>query len=296
MKKVWISIFTISIALNGFGQDDCYRYINQQTNVINTTGILKFLGKAAGVVDAIAGTNLSSLTNSTNKLKELDILQYNACIAMKNLKDPKGLEQEAINQLNQFKKMLGILENDGIIPANTTKSISQSAPTPKSTVEETGKEPCDSEDFKSDKDFIRATGTGWHIDKTEGIREARIAALENLTFQVEVTLNSVTETYSYTKKNTSIEFEKHTQTITREITKQTLSGVVIACNGKCVPGNRQNNTLDCYIALEISREDVLKSAYNKLQQDKQVKEVLPDYREFKETFDRMMNEWNNKGE
>ncbi len=312
MKKVLLtSALAIGIALSSFGQK-CTKFIDYQNKTINTKGLnMKLLGQPIGVGE----TSVVPLYRTADKeLQRLDMLQYNLCEQLKNIKIDFLRDKLTTQYTNLLMKMMKLQEPasdiavadntktansepkeevaEGIVKETTVDNGTTPAPSPKPAKEEVNIDAqyCDGSEFQSNENFIRATGYGWSMDKTNAKREARTAGLEDLAISIEVTVKALTDSYCENEKiNVSEEFRSRLENMTRTSVNQTISGVTIVCE-KYVR-NPKNNNWECHLALEVSKENVLKGIYNKMRQDAEGKKTVSNYESFKQTFDEVMKEY-----
>ena len=140
----------------------------------------------------------------------------------------------------------------------------------------------------STKGTIRGFGMESSMDAQIAKRAARTAALEELASKIEITVKSVTEDYFLrTQKNLTEEIEKRLEGKTQTSVNKTLTRYTTACEK--FTQNKSTKKYSCYIALEINEENVLKPIYQELQQDAELKPVLPNYEKFAKTFNDVMN-------
>jgi len=112
MKKKYflISVMAISLTLNGFSQD-CDKYLNQQTKVVNTKGmVVKVLGRTA---DVVLGTNFSLLTRSIDQLQMLDNMQHQACLKLQTVKNEFARESQEARIEQTLAEMVKLINQSG---------------------------------------------------------------------------------------------------------------------------------------------------------------------------------------
>ena len=309
----------LSLSLNSFGQD-CDKYLNKQTNAVNTKGIvLKAIGR---LVDGIVGTSFSKLSGPAgDQLQMLDAMLYNTCLQLQTAKNEfvrENMDEKTRNIALEMLKLLKqqgsltpadvkLLAENGVIdpsesggndtpapiipqptpsppPANGDEVAPPVLPTPSggsfNTV--TSTLPCTQFATTAATDpFFRARAFETHRDPQIGNGIAYTVALEKLAKSVEVSINSTIDYFvsSVGEDTESKDFKQNTNTIV----EQTLRGVRIVCE------EYQENTTTqrwrCFVALEISKDDVLKNVHGALKRDKQLDKALPNYEKFKKTVE-----------
>jgi len=327
-KFLIISAMAVSLSLNVFSQN-CLKFVDYQNKTINTNGInLRIFGQSVGV----GATNVAPIMReASDKLQKLDLLQYNICEQLKNIKTDfmrEKLQAQYTNllmQMMQLQQMEGsgggispqpptVAQNNTAVPNPSSEQQAEKekkadeppapAPTPNPTPSPTPNPifddinmdvdisfPC--EDFAvSPPGQIRAFGMETSIDAQIARRAARTAALEELASKVEITVKSVTADYFLrTQRGLDEELEKRIEGRTETSVNKTLQGYRTVCER--TTQNRQTGRYSAYIALEISEDSVLRPVFDDLQQDPEIRNALPNYERFKQTFDEIMKELEN---
>jgi DNA-binding Lrp family transcriptional regulator len=321
-KIIFVGAITGCLSLNCFGQD-CDKYLNKQTNVINTKGIVvKVLGK---IVDITAGTNFSKFTGgASDQIQMLDVLQYNTCMQLQTAKNEfvrENLEEKARNTMTEMLKLLTqtgsltpdvvkiLAENGAIEPSSiggdtTTPVTPQPAPTPPATGDDVATPvmpktqyvtvvfPC--QPFSGSGDgVIRARAMESHSDPQIAKSIAMVVALEELASKIEVTVNSVTEYYVRAVLGDNEETMKDFKRQTKLTVNQTLRGYRTVCEE--YRQNTATQKYQCFIALEINEEAALKPIFDGMKSDKQLSRALPNFEKFKKTYDEVMNFYEKTG-
>jgi hypothetical protein len=145
----------------------------------------------------------------------------------------------------------------------------------------------------SENNMIRARGMETHIDPQIAKSIATVVAIEELASKIEISVNSVTDYYFRSVSGDNEELGKDFKRQTKTTVNQTLRGYRIVCEEY-----RQNTTTQkyqCFIAVEISEENVLKPVYDDLKQNKSMAGVMPNYEKFKKTFDEVKKFYENTG-
>ena len=345
-KKIIITCaVALSLSLNCFGQK-CVKFIDYQNKTIDTKGInMKLFGQPMGAGES---TVTPVLRTADIKLQQLDLLQYNICEQLKNIKTDFMREKLQAQYMNLLMQMMKLQQSDGatqqqlaqeLITGNMTGSTQplpevvenneaapvpdpspspQPAPAPTPTPAPTPNPapvpapvpapapavwdddildvdisfPCFGDDYTSAPGFIRASGMETSMDAQIAKRAARTVAVEELASKIEITVKSVTEDYFLrTQKGLNEEIEKRIEGKTQTSVNRTLNGYKTVCEKFTL--NRETKKYSCFVALEMSEDNVLRPVYNELQQDAEIKNALPNYEKFKSTFDEVMSTYEN---
>ena len=133
---------------------------------------------------------------------------------------------------------------------------------------------------------IRAFGVGNSMDRQLAEHIAHTVALEKLSSKVETTVNTLVKEYFLRiHENLTEEIEKRFSTNPLTV-DQTLPRHEIICKELM---ETSTGKISCYIAIETNEKKVLKPIYRKFQQDAELKNILPDYEEFAQAFNKIMN-------
>ena len=315
-KKLFLTnILSISFSLFCFGQE-CDRYLNQQTNVVNSKGVvLKILGKTA---DVILGTNFSSLY-STNELLALDIKQYEACMKLQKIKDEVNRERWEENLEKTLNKMVILINQSGTLPPDVVKQLvfngilpsqeqtnvtassletsaqttsvkvtnANDAPVPVLPKLNTGKwedeEPLPCQPQETDG-IIR--GFGWETDEDLQIARsmANMVALEHLASKIEVSIKS---TARYFMGKTGTEPKKDFGKEIETLVEQTVRGYRTVCEKH--QKNSQTQEYRYFVTLEINEDAILKPVHEMLKQDTELQKAMPNFEKFKNTFHELLD-------
>ena len=326
-KFMIIGIFAMSVTLSSFGQK-CVKFIDYQNKTINTKGLnMQIMGQPVGVgatevvpiqravsdrlqeLDLLQSVMCQQLNNAKKgAIRDQLQMQYtNLLMDMMSLLKNEGetesetanLSQKGNEQQNsngqQSKKEKKSSDNVTPTPNNdpTPKPVpnNDTKPKPKSNKIKVDL-PCKQCVIDAPDGVIRGSGSETSMDAGVAKKAARTAALEDLATQVEVAVSSVTQDYLLrTKKGASgkgmsEEVEKTLESGIEASVKTTLVGCKTICEEMFF--DEDENEYTCYIALEISKDNVLKSVFNEVKQNAEVKEAIPEYDKFKQNFNKMM--------
>ena len=321
-KNVILIVIAMMFSLSSFGQA-CDKYIDKQTNNVKTKGVvLKILGKTA---DAILGTNFSSLTQATDQLKILDNVQYQACLKLQEVQNEftqenlKAKVEQTVAEMAKLLNQSGALPpevveqlvDNGIIAPGQSKTVTQTTAPPSGIINaddvpvpilpvpapagswNTVTFPCQTFATTS-AGVIRARGMETSMDPQIAKSVANVIALEELASKIEVTVKSTTQYFiDQTKTNLSEELNsRFTRTIDLSV-NQTIRGYRNVCEE--YQENSATQKFRCYVAIEIDEDAVLKPVHDELAKETGLKDAVPNYKKFKETFNQVMNFYEKTG-
>ena len=308
MKKrlLLTGALSVGIALSGFGQDDCDKYLDKQSKVVKTGGIvLKLIGKVA---DVVLGTNFSSLSRP-DELQMLDNIQYETCMKLQTVKNEFNREnlEAKINQT--IIEMLKLVNESNALPSNVVeqlliKGINPSngnlpAP-PQNPVSITNANdvpvtvlpepegwnkiifPCQDVSVSS-AGVIRARGMESSMDPQIAKDIANTVALEELASKIEVAVKSTTQYFiDRTETKLNEELNKRFKRKIELSVEQTIRGYRTVCEE--YRQHSQTQKYQCFVALEINEDAVLKPIHDELQKETGLQKAVPNYQKFKDAF------------
>ncbi len=150
--------------------------------------------------------------------------------------------------------------------------------------------PCMKEGI-SDKTSFRSSSSSKSKDMAFAKDKALNSAKQILASLIGSTIQSVTDNYSASLNNEkSVSFKQAFESITKEIVNQQLKNVKIICE-KIV--KNKDGMYEAFVAVEISRMDLIDVISNKVIEDKQIG-VDFDKQKFLEIFDKEMENVENK--
>jgi len=146
--------------------------------------------------------------------------------------------------------------------------------------------PCTKEG-KSDKKHFRASSMATSTDLQLSKEKALLLAKQRLVTLIKSTTKSVTDRYINERGfSNASEVESKFENITREVANETLSNVVVVCEKSSVLDDGRYNA---FIAIEVSKDDVLTGMDRKLSGDKKL-QIDYDKKKFEETFNKEMEQ------
>lgn len=147
-------------------------------------------------------------------------------------------------------------------------------------------EPC--MEFESTADLIRARGIGEDFEQQLSVEMARTAAIEELGSQISTAVKSLVSNYKKSvRSNLSRESERRLEGMTQTEVDQT-NGFRIACRKTNTYVQNGERIFKTYMVIEINTDMLLKSIYDGIQQDEELK-VDSDYQSFKQEFNEHFN-------
>jgi hypothetical protein len=276
----------------------------------------------------ILGTNFSSLTNTaSSQLQMLDNLQYQNCLKWQTAKSEFTKENLEAKMEQTLAEMVKLLNQSGSIPPATVKELVLSgvldpdqarkdgivvdpaddriAPTPKNVDDvpvpilpvpakwETVTFPCQAQAMSS-AGVIRARGMESSMDPQIAKSIANVIALEELASKIEVTVKSTTQYFiDRTETNLNEELTKRFNRTIDVSVNQTIRGYRNTCEE--YRQHSQTQKYQCFVALEINEDAVLKPLHEELKKDPELTKAVPDFSKFKDTFNEVLNFYEKTG-
>jgi len=324
LRLLFAGFVIVSFSLSGFGQE-CDKYLNQQTKVVNTKGVVvKVLGK---ISDVVLGTNFSSLSRSIGELQMLDNIQYQACMKLQTVKSEFHRENLEATVGQTLTEMVKLMNQSGALPADVVTQLvangtiiqTNATPTPATATQatltvvtnaddvpvpilptpapagswNTVTFPCQANAVSSDG-VIRARGMESSMDPQIAKSVANVIALEELASKIEVTVKSTTQYFiDRTETNLSEELTKRFERKIDVSVNQTIRGYRNTCEE--YRQHSQTQKYQCFVALEINEDAVLKPLHEELIQEPGLQKAVPNYKKFKAAFNEALNFYEKTG-
>ncbi|MBS2212931.1 hypothetical protein KEM09_16045 [Carboxylicivirga mesophila] len=138
---------------------------------------------------------------------------------------------------------------------------------------------------RSDKKFFRASAMATSSDLSLAEEKALLNAKQRLVTLISSNTKSVTDRYVNEREfGDAAEFEQKFENLTREVADETINNIVVACQKKSVLPNGKYRG---FIAVEVSKDDVLNGINNKISQNQKL-QVDYDKAKFEEIFNQEM--------
>ncbi len=145
---------------------------------------------------------------------------------------------------------------------------------------------CSGPEFFTDEKNFRANNLGESMDQATAKKKALSNARAEMASAINTTVKSVIDNYVNSREmNNKEEVAERFEGLTREVVEQKLTGTKTICE-KMMKVNATGN-YKCYVAIELSAQDLLAAYNERLSKDDQLK-IDYDYEKFKETFDKEM--------
>ena len=160
----------------------------------------------------------------------------------------------------------------------------------KETIKQSGEvlfsTPCSGPEFYKSKDYFRASNFGESSDHVIAKKKALSNARASLASSINTTIKTVVDNYLKASEFNNIEeTEERYEALSREVVKQTLSGI----NTICEQSARTNEgKYKFYVAIELSAQDLVDKFNETLTKNETLK-IDYDYEKFKMTFEEEMS-------
>ncbi|UTW61560.1 hypothetical protein KFE98_16305 [bacterium SCSIO 12741] len=162
--------------------------------------------------------------------------------------------------------------------------------TPKKQGEVLIKQYCSGPDYFSDKKHFRSNAVGESMDQMTARKKALSEAKAKLAGDINTTMKVVGDNYVKSSEfNNKEEVLERFEENSRTVVNQSLTGIKTICEEFTkTPEGR----FKCYIAIELSGEDIASKYNERLSKDEYLK-VDYNYEKFKETFEKEMEKMEN---
>ncbi|MCL2328923.1 MAG: hypothetical protein FWC39_10495 [Bacteroidetes bacterium] len=144
--------------------------------------------------------------------------------------------------------------------------------------------PCAPMDYQSDKNFIRATGSGWSMDMQVANSSARQEVLKALGFKIGTSIKGLAvDNLARKQIQMTEEITKTLNEMTKNSYEHELASYKIICEK--YTKNPQTKNFTCYMAIEIEKDKLLRPIYQRLSAN-DILRIDDDYETFKKEFDK----------
>ena len=144
--------------------------------------------------------------------------------------------------------------------------------------------------YKTDKNFFRAVQSGTSPDMATAKKIAMVNAKSELASSIQTTVKVVTDNYtnqrSFANKQ---EFENKFEELSRQVTNQMLSNVVIM-DEKMLKD--ENDKYTSWLAIEMSKDEVLKNLTDQISKEEKLQIDFDKY-QYEKIFNQEMGKFNN---
>ncbi len=146
--------------------------------------------------------------------------------------------------------------------------------------------PCSGKEYRSDKDHLRALGTGYATSMQIARDKALVAARAELGTQVSALMKRVTDNYASSYEIGMDEESKGKfQDLTRQVVNQELNGTIVICDET---QRTQDGKFRCYVVVELVGTDLVNKVANSVKNDDKLR-IDYEYEKFKEEFEKEMS-------
>ncbi len=146
--------------------------------------------------------------------------------------------------------------------------------------------PCAGKEYRSDKNHLRALGTGYSTSLQTARDKALVAARAELGTQVNATIKRVTDNFASSYEiGMDEEAKGKFLDMTRQVVAQELVGTIVICDETERTGDGK---FRCYVVVEIGGTDLVNKIANSVKNDDKLR-IDYEYEKFKEEFEKEMN-------
>ena len=145
--------------------------------------------------------------------------------------------------------------------------------------------PCQGVEYMTSADFFRANAMGISNNQQIASQKSMTSARATLAAAIESKVKTVTDQYvSSYENNQKEEARGRFQSLTREVTNQTLRGIRVICQKTM---KTPEGMYKSYVAIELAGEEIAKAMNDRISKDDKLRTDF-EYEKFKEVFDKEM--------
>ena len=146
--------------------------------------------------------------------------------------------------------------------------------------------PCTGDSYASTNEILRASANRQSQSKDVAKRMATTSALNELASKISVTIKSVAKDYL---KSVSVDMDESLgqvyESMTKQVVNKNINSYKTICEKYTSSYNANNKKIiNCYICVEVSKDDVLKPIYEEMQANAKTKLEI-DYEKFSAEFE-----------
>ncbi len=146
--------------------------------------------------------------------------------------------------------------------------------------------PCSGKEYRSDKNHLRALGTGYSTSLQVARDKALVAARAELATQINALMERVTDNFASSYEiGMDEEAKGKFIDLTRQVVKQELQGTIVICDET---QRTQDNKFRCYVVVEIVGTDLANKVANSVKNNDKIR-IDYEYEKFKEEFEKEMS-------
>ena len=144
--------------------------------------------------------------------------------------------------------------------------------------------------YKTDNKFFRAVQSGTSPDMSTAKKIAMVNAKSELASNIQTTVKIVTDNYTNQRSIVNEqEFENKFEELSRQVTNQLLSNVLIM-DERLLRG--ENNKYTFWIAIEMSKDEVINNLTDQISKEKKMQIDFDKY-QYEKIFNQEMEKFNN---
>ena len=146
--------------------------------------------------------------------------------------------------------------------------------------------PCTGDEFQSTKEILRASANRSSASKDVAKRMATTSALNGLASKISIAVKSVSKNYT---KSIAINGEEESlgevfESMVKSVVNQNISYRTVCEKYTSNYNSKNKKVINCYICVEVSKDDVLKPIYDEIQEKAKTKLEI-DYEKFSAEFE-----------
>lgn len=148
--------------------------------------------------------------------------------------------------------------------------------------------PCSGPEYRTNNEYFRASAVGLSSDMNIARQKAMTEARTVLAQAIEVKVSAVTDNYSSSyQMGEDEEARSRFQQLSRQAVQQQLSGIRVLCEETM---KSPEGKYKVYVAIELSGEDIMKAAANRISEDEKLRTDF-EYEKFKKVFEEEMSKF-----
>jgi len=207
-------------------------------------------------------------------------------------KEKKAAKAEAYKneqrRIQEEKELIHQVRMDSIANAKKEREKAEAKREAEARAKEVSVEmPCTGDKYFSTNEILRASANRQSQSKDVAKRMATTSALNELASKIAVTVKSLAKDYL---KSVSIDMDESLgqvyESMTKQIVNQRINSYKTICEKYTSSYNANNKKIiNCYICVEVSKDDVLKPIYEEIQANAKTKLEI-DYEKFSAEFEK----------
>ena len=217
-------------------------------------------------------------------------------------KEKRAAKSEAYKneqrRIQEEKELIHQVRMDSIANAKKEREKAEAEAKREARAKEVALEmPCTGEKYFSTNEILRASANRQSQSKDVAKRMATTSALNNLAAKISVSIKSVAKDYL---KSVSVDMDESLgqvyESMTKQVVNQNFDSYKTLCEKYTSSYNANNKKIiNCYICVEVSKDDVLKPIYEEMQANAKTKLEI-DYEKFSAEFEKEFVENEKEGD